>query len=104
MGELLAHRPPEPLDVGVGETPAVADPGSVGDGAVDAAAALLDRLGPGPGRQVLQLRLGFTTGTPMSYVAVARRLQLSVARVRRIEEGALEELRSCCTYDAALGG
>ncbi len=67
-----------------------------------AAAELLGRLG-GASRQVLELRLGFATGRPLSYAAVARRLELPVNRVRRIEEAALEELRAICPYDLAEG-
>lgn len=64
------------------------------------ASVLLGEL-TGTQREVLELRLGFATGEPLSYAAVADRLELGVSRVRRVEQTALERLRAVCPYDAA---
>lgn len=61
---------------------------------------LLQELGPLE-RTVLELRLGFVTGEPLSYAAVAGRLHLGLSRTRRIAHEALEQLRAMCPYDAA---
>ena len=96
--DLLAHLPPTSLSAV--ETDALAwavtdDPGPSNEPSV-----LLHRLRT-LDRQVLELRLGFVTGRPLSYAEVAGRLRIAVSRVRRIEQAALEELRLLCPYDAA---
>lgn len=92
VADLLAHRASASL---TGVEPAVPDPVG-GDGAT--AVQLLGRLS-GLRRQVLELRLGFATGRPVSYAAIGRQLQLTVGRVRRLEQAALDELRDVCPYD-----
>lgn len=62
--------------------------------------ALLREL-PQEQRTVLELRLGFATGEPLSYTTVSDRLEVSVSRVRRMERKALERLRAVCPYDDA---
>jgi RNA polymerase primary sigma factor/RNA polymerase nonessential primary-like sigma factor len=52
-------------------------------------------------RRVLELRLGFAEGEPKSFADIARALQISVARVRRIEARALEKLRGFCPQQAS---
>ena len=52
-------------------------------------------------RRVLELRLGFADGEPRSFAHVARVLQISVTRVRRIEARALETLRGLCPRQPA---
>ena len=96
---LLAHRAPQLLD-GLDVEPSwsfpTAEPGS------DAAEVrlLLGRL-EWPERQVLELRLGFTDGRAASLAATARRLSLSVAQVRRLEDRGLGRLRDLCRADAS---
>ena len=105
IADLLGHVPPRSLS---SLEPDLVDAAVIrlrcGDERTDggAAAELLGRLG-GLSRQVLELRLGFATGRPLSYAAVARRLQYPVNRIRRIEAAALEELRDICPYDLAEG-
>lgn len=53
-------------------------------------------------RRVLELRLGFADGRPHAYAEVARRLGVSVGRVRRTEERALEVLRGICPQSASV--
>ena len=53
------------------------------------------------GRRVLELRMGFVGGEPLSYADVARTLGVSVNRVRRTEARALERLRGICPQQAA---
>ncbi|MFW6599323.1 sigma-70 family RNA polymerase sigma factor [Propionibacteriaceae bacterium Y2011] len=53
---------------------------------------LLERL-PELQRRIIELRYGFT-GDPLTYVAIARGLDLGAATVRRLELQALAELRS----------
>jgi RNA polymerase primary sigma factor len=53
------------------------------------------------GRRVLELRMGFGGGGPLSYADVARTLGVSVNRVRRTEARALERLRGICPQQAA---
>ncbi len=53
-------------------------------------------------RQVLEWRLGFVDGQPRSFAHTARMLQLSVNRVRRIEQQALEQLRAICPQQASV--
>ena len=52
-------------------------------------------------RRVLEHRLGFADGEPRSFADTARVLQISVARVRRIEARALETLRGLCPQQAS---
>ncbi len=93
---LLAHRSPEPLDgleVDIGWSAPAAE--SATDR--DAVELLLRRL-EWLERQVLELRLGLTAAEPCSLAETARRLGLSVARVRRLEHRALDRLRSFCRH------
>jgi len=53
-------------------------------------------------RQVLEVRLGFHDGRPHSYAETARRLEVSVTRVRRAEARALERLRAVCPVHARV--
>lgn len=62
---------------------------------------LLDRLGA-LDRQVLELRLGLAGGEPCSYAETARRLAITVTRVRRTEARALETLRGICPQQASV--
>lgn len=96
---LLAHRAPTSLD-GLLSThgPEVVEfgPGAATvEGPDTDVGALLDDL-PAAERQVLQLRLGFTETGPSSLVETARRMALTVARVRRLEERGLDRLRAVC--------
>jgi RNA polymerase primary sigma factor/RNA polymerase nonessential primary-like sigma factor len=93
VADLLAHRASASL---TGVEAAVPDPVPAGDGAT--AVQLLGRLS-GLRRQVLELRLGFATGRPVGYAAIGRQLELTVGRVRRLEQAALDELRDVCPYD-----
>jgi len=96
--DLLAHLPPTSLSAVETDAQSWAvtdDPGPSNEPSV-----LLHRLRT-LDRQVLELRLGFVTGGPLSYAEVAGRLGIAVSRVRRIEQAALEELRLLCPYDAA---
>jgi RNA polymerase primary sigma factor/RNA polymerase nonessential primary-like sigma factor len=93
---LLAHRAPEPLDgleVTVAWSAATAEPG----GDPEDVLALLHRL-EWPERQVLELRLGLAGSRVCSLAETARRLGVSVARVRRLEEQGLERLRLLCRH------
>ena len=112
VAEVLAHRAPRSLSqlepdlvdtvahgVSTRQPGAVAGHDELGGAGGTDAAALLRQLS-GTARQVLELRLGFTTGEPLGYAAVGRRLQLPVGRVRRLEQTALERLRDICPYDA----
>ena len=53
------------------------------------------------GRRVLELRMGFGGGEPLSYADAARTLGITVNRVRRTEARALERLRGICPQQAA---
>ena len=53
------------------------------------------------GRRVLELRMGFGDGEPLSYADAARTLGISVNRVRRTEARALETLRGICPQQAS---
>lgn len=91
---LLAHRVPQPLnglEVERSWSAPVPEPAFDRD-EVD---RLLSRL-EWPERQVLELRLGFVGDRPCSLAVTARRLSLSVARVRRLEERGLDRLRTIC--------
>lgn len=52
-------------------------------------------------RHVLELRLGFADGEAKTYANTARVLDISVTRVRRIEERALVKLRGFCPQQAS---
>lgn len=52
-------------------------------------------------RRVLELRLGFADGEAKTYAHIARLLDTSVTRVRRIEARALEKLREVCPQQAS---
>ncbi len=80
--------------------PAGQDPAEAIDAVARPGRELLWHLGPLE-RRVLELRLGFTGGRPQSYAEVARGLAVTVARVRRTEERALERLRAVCPQEAA---
>ncbi len=102
-GRLLAQQAPEPLDLATeAELLAAPEPGSPAE-AVQRAEVVRDLLGrlPPADRRLLELRLGFTTGEPLSYAAVASRLGLSISRVRRAERAALAALRGVCPQSAA---
>ncbi|WP_375426009.1 sigma-70 family RNA polymerase sigma factor [uncultured Friedmanniella sp.] len=93
---LLAHRPPEPLDgleVSLAWSPPTTELATDGD----EVRRLLHHL-EWPERQVLELRLGFTVPQPCSLAETARRLGMSVGRVRRLEERGLERLRAHCRH------
>jgi RNA polymerase primary sigma factor len=94
---LLAHRPPEPLD-----SLDVSNPAWDGDNAAGGELdvdGLLRHLSVTE-RSVIELRLGFVDEQPHSLAETARRLQLSVGRVRRLEAQALEVLRGVCPQSA----
>jgi DNA-directed RNA polymerase sigma subunit (sigma70/sigma32) len=92
---LLAHAVPRPLeDVAPVLAAPLTDPGPP-PAEVGGLLAHLDPLT----RDVLELRYGFE-GEPLSLAATARRLGLSVGRVRRIEERGLEVLRGVCPQAA----
>ncbi len=102
---MLAHRAPQSFDgleVDALDVVNEADPSFN---------AILDQDRPGEellwhlsalGRQVLGLRFGFTDGQVHSYVETARRLQMTVSKVRRTEQRALETLRGVCPTNAYL--
>lgn len=52
-------------------------------------------------RRVLERRMGFVDGRPQSYAEVARALKVTVAKVRRTEARALDQLRTVCPQNAA---
>ena len=95
---LLAHQTPASLDgLPAAErdrlaAPGDADPAAGGSAAVRELLWRLDELA----RRVLELRLGFVGGEPLSYAETARALGISVNRVRRTETRALETLRGIC--------
>jgi DNA-directed RNA polymerase sigma subunit (sigma70/sigma32) len=93
---LLAHAVPRPLDDVAPDLPA---PGSDPGPPPSEVAGLLRHLDP-LARSVLELRYGFGDGEPLSLAATARELGLSVGRVRRLEEHALEVLRGICPQAA----
>lgn len=93
---LLAHRVPEPLD-GLEVSMAWSAPTAEAATDRDEVGLLLQRL-EWPERQVLELRLGFAAPRPCSLAETARRLSVSVARVRRLEQRGLERLRTLCRH------
>ena len=94
---LLAHAAPEPLEVAEA-TAAQPTAGSPDEPELDVA-DLLRHLAPRQ-RAVLELRLGFVDERQHSLAEVARRLGLSVGRVRRLEDQALAALRGVCPQSA----
>jgi RNA polymerase primary sigma factor len=52
-------------------------------------------------RRVLEYRHGFADGEPHSYAETARLLQISVSRTRRLEQRALDRLRTICPQCAS---
>jgi RNA polymerase primary sigma factor len=100
---LLAHQRPRSLDLIDAETLDRLQAGDELDGVLadrQSVRELLLRLND-LDRRVVELRLGFTTGKPLSYVDTARALQISVTRVRRMEARALETLRGWCPQQAS---
>ncbi len=100
---LLAHQRPRSLDLIDAETLDRLQAGDELDGVLadrQSVRELLLRLND-LDRRVVELRLGFTTGKPLSYVDTARALQISVTRVRRLEARALETLRGWCPQQAS---
>lgn len=94
---LLAHRAPEPLD-GLDVERSWAAPTAEPVSDSEDVRLLLSRL-EWPERQVLELRLGFTKAGVCSLADTSRRLSVSVARVRRLEECGLERLRVLCRQE-----
>ena len=101
--DLLSHRRPASIDQLGG--PIVEDLRSLEafDGVHEDRLAVRELLGQldAVARRVLELRLGFTDGEPRSFAHTARILQLSVNKVRRIEQSALESLRASCPQQAS---
>jgi RNA polymerase sigma factor (sigma-70 family) len=97
---LLAHAAPEPLEtaeVGLAAvTASAADAG--GEPELDVV-GLLHHLTAAQ-RAVVELRLGFVDEQTHSLADTARRLGMSVGRVRRLEEQSLEALRAVCPQSA----
>ena len=100
--DLLAHQRPQSLDLldgpALDRLRADDDPDGLGDDLP--VRDLLRRLDP-LARQVLELRLGFTEVEPCSFAETARRLSVSVTKVRRVQERALEQLRAICPQQAS---
>ena len=71
------------------------------DGSERVGAGLLVHL-HGLEREVLALRYGFADGTAHTYPEIGRRLQVTISRARRLEQRALETLRSVCPSSARL--
>jgi RNA polymerase sigma factor (sigma-70 family) len=92
---LLAHAVPEPLEA---VEPVVAAADASGEPDLDVA-GLLSHLTPVQ-RAVVELRLGFVDEQTHSLAETARRLGMSVGRVRRLEEQALDVLRAVCPQSA----
>ena len=100
---MVSYEAPTSLDeLGVLELadPAGRDPADAIGAEARPGRELLWHLGPFE-RRVLERRMGFLDGRPQSYAEVARSLDVTVARVRRTEERALERLRAVCPQDAA---
>jgi RNA polymerase primary sigma factor len=100
--QLLAHQAPSSLE-GVD----VADRDRAGAGDIRLAGGDEEVIGEmlwqldDLGRRVLELRMGFGGGEPLSYADAARTLGITVNRVRRTEARALERLRGICPQQAA---
>ena len=100
---LLAHQAPASLDeLDVAERDRLTTAGEAGlvGAEQEVVRELLWRLDD-LGRRVLELRMGFCGGEPLSYADAARTLGMSVNRVRRTEARALERLRGICPQQAA---
>jgi RNA polymerase primary sigma factor len=101
---LLAHQRPRSLELVDGSTlDRLHAPDELDDvlGEPQQVRELLFRLDD-LDRRVLELRLGFADGEPRSFAHVARVLQISVTRARRIEARALETLRDFCPRQPAV--
>jgi RNA polymerase sigma factor (sigma-70 family) len=94
---LLAHAVPEPLETA---EPVAVTPGADAGAEPDLDVAGLLRHLTAAQRSVVDLRLGFVDEQPHSLAETARRLGLSVGRVRRLEEQALDVLRTVCPQSA----
>ena len=101
--ELLASQAPQSLDSLEGDAAGlVAVPGAGEEADLDhqrPGAELLWHL-EGLEREVLALRCGFADGTAHSYAEIGRLLAITVSKARRVEERALDVLRSVCPRDA----
>jgi len=107
--DLMAERAPQAFDSSdldalpgeVLDLPAtgLADPSTSGE---DHGAELLWQL-EGLQREVLALRFGFADGTAHTYAEISRLLTITVSRVRRVEQRALDALRALCPSSASLG-
>jgi RNA polymerase sigma factor (sigma-70 family) len=103
--EVLAHQAPQSLDASDQRALEVAssvwvEP-DLDDGSEQVGAGLLLHL-HGLEREVLALRYGFADGTAHTYPEIGRRLQVTISRARRLEQRALETLRSVCPSSARL--
>jgi RNA polymerase primary sigma factor len=99
---LLAHQAPaslDGLDVADRDRLTMAGEARLASRDLEAIREMLWRLDD-LGRRVLELRMGFGGGEPLSYADVARTLGISVNRVRRTEERAVERLRGICPQQA----
>jgi RNA polymerase sigma factor (sigma-70 family) len=94
---LLAHALPEPLEA---VEAAVAAAAADASGEPDLDVVSLLRHLTTPQRAVVELRLGFVDEQTHSLADTARRLGMSVGRVRRLEEQALQVLRGVCPQSA----
>ena len=100
---LLAHQAPaslDGLDVADRDRQTMAGEARLASRDREAIREMLWRLDD-LGRRVLELRMGFGGGEPLSYADVARTLGISVNRVRRTEARAVERLRGICPQQAA---
>jgi RNA polymerase sigma factor (sigma-70 family) len=103
--EVLAHQAPQSLDASDQRALEVASSvwvkPDLDDGFERVGAGLLGHL-DGLEREVLALRYGFADGTAHTYPEIGRRLQVTISRARRLEQRALETLRSVCPSSARL--
>lgn len=102
IADLLAHHRPQSLETLIGVD--IGDRSSLdGFEAVEngqfSIRGLLTSLDDPP-RLVLEWRLGFADGTPRSFAHTARAMKVSVNKVRRMEQHALETLRGVCPQQA----
>lgn len=101
--DLLAHQRPLSLDTLVAadlDDRSSVDPFEAVLNEQFSIRGLLTSLDDSP-RRVLEWRLGFADGTPRSLAHTARVLHVSVNKVRRLEQHALETLRGICPQQAA---
>ena len=94
----------EPLGDGQGELgDRVADPSPTADPGASSGEGITEALSlvPPAQRAVLELRYGLSGGDALSHREIARRLQVSVQRVRHAERQALRTLASAPTLRAA---